>query len=177
MKKTVEIQEGVEVNVVGQQVIVKGPVGEVTRIFPSSKLKITSEKGIVNVENIINTQAIRALVSTFKAHINNMVDGVRKPFIYKLKVTSVHFPMNITLSGKVLSIANFLGSKKPIIVNMPNGADVSVDADIITISSIDIETAGMAATRIEQATRITNKDRRVFQDGIFITEKAGKPIR
>jgi len=177
MKKTIEMQDGVEFSVVGQQITAKGPLGEVTRIFPSNKLKITTEKGIVNVENVIDTQSMRTLVGTFGSHITNMISGVREPFIYKLKITSVHFPMNITLSGKVLSIANFLGSKKPVIVNMPDGVDVSIDSDIITISSTNIETAGMAATRIEQATRLTNKDRRVFMDGIFITEKAGKQIR
>lgn len=177
MEKTVEIQEGVEFTVSGQQVIAKGPAGEMIRMFPSSKLDITKENNLIKIKNKIGTQAARTLVGTFKAHLTNMIKGAKEPFVYKLKISSVHFPMNVTLSGSILSIANFLGSKKPIIVKMPEGTDVSVDGDTITVSSASIETAGMTATRIEQATRLTNKDRRVFQDGIFITEKAGKPIR
>ena len=40
----------------------------------------------------------------------------------------------------------------------------------------DKEKAGMMASRIEQAARVTNRDRRVFQDGVYITEKAGEAI-
>jgi len=34
----------------------------------------------------------------------------------------------------------------------------------------------MIAARIEQASKVRGKDRRVFQDGIYIVEKAGEPI-
>ena len=39
------------------------------------------------------------------------------------------------------------------------------------------ERTGRIASNIEQAVRITGKDRRRFQDGIFIIEKAGKKLR
>ena len=116
----------------------------------------------------------RALLGTFKAHINNMFSGLNEPFVYKLKVCSVHFPMNVQAKGNEIVINNFLGGKKPKIVKIPTGAEVNVDGDIIAIKSIDKELAGIAATRIEQATRLTGKDRRIFQDGIFITEKGRK---
>ena len=54
--------------------------------------------------------------------------------------------------------------------------DVNVNGDIVEISSRDIELAGLTATRMEQLTRVTRRDRRVFQDGIFIIEKAGKVL-
>ena len=51
-----------------------------------------------------------------------------------------------------------------------------IKGDIIIVEGIDKELAGQTAARIEQSTRITNKDRRVFQDGCYITDKAGIPI-
>ncbi len=177
MKEIVEIPEGTEFTVSGQQILAKGPSGEVSRLFPSSRLSISKKDSIIEIENKIKTAASRILVGTFKAHIKNMLKGVQEPFVYKLKAASVHFPMNLSQSENTLKIVNFLGSKKPIEVKIPSGAEVSVEGSDITISSPNIEIAGMTATRMEQATRLTNKDRRVFQDGIFITEKAGKPIK
>jgi len=173
----VEIPEGVKVEVTGDIIKVKGPLGEIERIFPIRSLSIKSSNGSVDVTNNFKDVRSRVLIGTFVSHIKNMMKGVQEPFIYKLKICYIHFPMSVTVSGNKLQIQNFLGSKKPRDVKIPEGAKVSVDGDIITIESINKETAGMAATRIEQTTRLTNKDRRVFQDGIFITEKAGKVLQ
>ena len=62
-------------------------------------------------------------------------------------------------------------------LEIKEGAEVKIEGDIITVESCSKETAGQTAADIEKLTKITNRDLRIFQDGIYITEKDGKPIR
>ena len=80
--------------------------------------------------------------------------------------------MNVAVNNGVLTIKNFLGESVPRTLKIKDGSDVKVDGQIITVNSTDIEKAGQTAASIEQLTRITNRDRRIFQDGIFIIEKS-----
>ena len=122
------------------------------------------------------TAKYKALEGAFRAHILNMFKGVQEPFVYKLKITYVHFPMTVKLEGKTFTVKNFLGSKRDKIAKLPEGVVVKIDGDIITVSSPDIELAGKTITLIEQTTRISNRDRRVFLDGIYLIERDGKPV-
>ena len=68
-------------------------------------------------------------------------------------------------------IKNFLGEKQDRIVKLIEGVNVKIDKETIELDSIDIEKAGQCAANIEKAAKVRNKDRRIFQDGIFIIEK------
>ena len=105
-----------------------------------------------------------------------MLQGVKEKFEYKLKVVFSHFPITVEVSGNTATIKNFLGEKIPRICALPQGAEVEVNKDDITVKSVSKEIAGQAAANLETATKIRMKDRRIFQDGIYIIDKAGRPI-
>jgi len=171
----VEIPQAMSIHIEQGKITVKGPKGQVSRDFPRD-IEIKTVDNKVQISAKMVNALTRALVGTFSAHIKNMFGGVQTPYIYKLKTCSTHFPMTATVSGSEFSVTNFLGEKRPRKVSIPQNVTVKVDGEIITVESLDIELAGKTATRIEQATRVSAKDRRVFQDGIYITEKAGKPV-
>ena len=104
-------------------------------------------------------------------HIKNLIKGAQNEFEYKLKVVYVHFPMNITVQGKILNIKNFEGEKKPRSANIIDGVKVQVKGQDITVTGNNLEHVSQTAANFEQATRLTNKDRRIFQDGIYISKK------
>ncbi|MFP4111638.1 MAG: 50S ribosomal protein L6 [Candidatus Woesearchaeota archaeon] len=172
----IEIPENIDISVEKDVVKVEGPNGSVERKLASPKIeiKVDGKKIMMDVKNASKRE--KTLIGTFKAHINNMLKGVESGHEYKLKICSSHFPMNVSVNNGELIIKNYLGENNPRKVKIKSGVDVKVDGTEITVKSIDVELAGQVAADIESATRITNRDRRIFQDGIFIIEKRGKKI-
>ena len=172
----IEIPEGVEVNIKGNEVIVKGKEGENRRMFRIGKIKLEKKdnKIIIGYKNATKNE--KKIINTTAAHIKNIIRGVQEKFEYQLKVCFSHFPITVKIDGKEVMVKNFLGEKIDRKTKIPEGVDVKVDKDIITISSIDIEKAGEAAANFERVTKIRMRDRRVFQDGIFIIHKAGREM-
>lgn len=172
--KKIDVPEGVTVSYEQKVFTAKGPKGEVSKgiFFPSVAIDVQPTEVTVTAENAGKTK--KKLIGTTAAHIKNVVEGALNGFVYKLKVCSGHFPMTASLSGDTLSVRNYLGEKVPRVLKLKQGATVKVDGDIITVESPNKELAGQVAADIEQLMRITNRDRRIFQDGIFIIEKNGK---
>ncbi|OYT67402.1 50S ribosomal protein L6 [ANME-1 cluster archaeon ex4572_4] len=87
-----------------------------------------------------------------------------------------HFPMQITLTkeGNAVSVANFLGERKPRIAKIGAGVKVEIKGkgEEIVVSGLNKEEVGQTAANIEQATRIKGYDSRVFQDGVYLVEKS-----
>ena len=172
----IEIPEGVEVTLEDNVLKIKGSEGETEREFNVGAANI-EKKGneiIIGMKN--STKKEKKLINTTASHVKNMIEGVQNKYEYKLKICSSHFPMNVDVQGKTVIIKNFLGEKVPRKCNIEEGVEVEISGDVITVKSIDKEKAGQTAANFESATKVGNRDRRVFQDGIFITSKAGREI-
>lgn len=174
INQKVKIPEGVSVEIDGKIIKAKGPKGENQRLLSHRNIKIHTENGEVVLIAKKPTKREKTMIGTFKAHIKNLMRGVNEGYTYKLKICSSHFPMTAALEGKELVIKNFLGEKIPRRCKIPERATVKVEGNMITVESLDIEKAGETASLIEQKTRISKRDRRVFQDGVFITTKPEK---
>jgi len=168
----VSVPPGVKVSVEGSRVVVEGPKGRLERDFWHIKgVAIKAEKEGVVVEAYNVNRRKKALVGTVAAHIRNMINGVTKGYRYKLKIVSTHFPISVEVRGGEVLIKNFIGEKAPRRAKILEGVTVRVvDRDII-VEGIDIEKVGQTAANIEQATKISELDRRVFMDGIYIYER------
>ncbi len=174
--KEIEIPEGVEVEIADGSIVVKGPEGEVKRNFNIGNLVFEKKDNKIVIGHKKATKKEKRLMNTIAAHVRNMIKGVQEKFEYKLKICFSHFPMSVSIEGNKAVIKNFLGEKIPRTAQIIEGVEVSVDNDIITVKSVDKEKAGQTAANLEKATALKTRDRRIFQDGIFIINKGGKEI-
>ena len=171
----IEIPEGVQVQLDGT-IKVTGPQGEVEKKLVHPRIKIKKTENKIVMESLKATKTEKKIVYAFRAHLKHMFSGVQEKHVYKIKICSGHFPMNVAVSNNQLIIKNFIGENTPRKLNLKPGVDVKVDGDHIIITSASKELAGQVAADIEQLTKVTNKDIRIFQDGCYIIEKAGKVL-
>ncbi len=174
MEKRIDAGD-IEVHVEGLKVRVKGRKGELERDFSSPFIRGIVEIAVDGNDIVVRASSdrkkIKAMVGTIAAHIRNMITGVTRGYRYKMLIHYVHFPMAVEVKGNKLVIKNFLGSKGTREARIPDGVDVRVEGNEIILEGIDKEKVGMAVTNLESACRIKGKDRRVFQDGIYLAER------
>jgi len=144
-KNPVTLPSGVQINVDGLSVKVKGPKGELARTFVAPISIEKTDTGLV-VKRPSDEPSVRALHGTTRALIQNMVMGVSQGFSKVLVVEGVGY--RAEMKGKQLVMA--LGYSHPVPVDPPAGIAFAVDekTKTITISGIDKELVGQVAADI-----------------------------
>ncbi len=174
IEETVTVPQGIEATLDGHILSVKGKLGTLQRMVGNPLVTIKEENNTITLSTSSSLRKQKRMLYTIKSHINNMIQGVQNPYQYKLKICSGHFPITIKVEGQYVTISNFLGEKIPRKSKVLPNVTVKIDKDAILVQSFDLEAAGQTAANLEQATRVGKRDRRVFQDGCYITEKPGR---
>jgi len=174
IEEKVNIPTGVTVEVEGPVVKVSGPNGKLSREFVHNRAKIVEEEGRIIVSCEIPRIRDKAVVGTFAAHIRNMIEGVTSGFEYRMKIVYSHFPIKAYAKGDKFIIENFLGERTPRKSNIVGDTKIVVKGNDIVLTGADLEAVSQTAANIERSTKIKGFDSRVFQDGAYIVEKAGK---
>ena len=171
LTKSLQIPEGVVVNLDNKVIKVKGEKGCIIRNFSQTPILIQIKNGEVLVSTSASRRKTTALVGTIISHINNMIKGVTKGFTYKMKIVYAHFPISVKVDEKRVIIENFIGERKARIAKIVGNTEVIVKGDDLLVRGINIEKVSQTAANIEQATKVKEKDPRKFLDGIYIYEK------
>jgi large subunit ribosomal protein L6 len=141
----VEIPGGVQVEVKGKNVRVKGPKGELQRTF-SDSIGIAMESNQLVITRTSDNPAERALHGTTRAVLANMVNGVSKGFTVTLEVEGVGY--RAEMEGKTLAL--YVGYSHPVKVEPPVGISFEADAKTrqIKVMGFDKELVGQTAADI-----------------------------
>jgi len=143
----VAIPKGVEVNVDGTHVRVKGPKGTMEHTFPA-EMQIAVEGNSLNVQRPTDERIHRALHGMTRAIINSMVIGVSTGFEKVLEVNGVGY--RAELEGKNLVL--YVGFSHPVKVAPPEGISFEADPKTrqIKIKGYDKQLVGQIAADIRK---------------------------
>jgi len=176
-----DVPEGVTVGIKARVIKVTGPRGSLTKNVRHIDMDIRTVKVGKNKTKVILTvwQGGRkhvACLNTIKSLINNMIIGVTKGFLYKMRAVYAHFPINAIIqeNGRKLEIVNFLGEKAIRQVDMLDGvtiAESKAQKDELVLEGNDIENVSQSAASIQGSCRVRNKDIRKFLDGVYVSER------
>ena len=144
-KMPITIPKGVEVDIQGNVVRVKGPKGELARTL-SPLISISLEEGILKVTRASDDKVHRSLHGLTRSLLANMVTGVSDGFQKELELVGVGYRAQAA-SGEKISIQ--LGYSHPIEVAPPAGVSVTLkDPTHIVVAGIDKEIVGDVAAKI-----------------------------
>ena len=172
ISRTIQVPDSVEVTIERKKVTVKGEKGVLTRDFSYVPISLEAKDGkTVRVWAEWPRKKEASLVGTINSHIQNMITGVEKGFLYKLKIVFSHFPISVKVQDKVVLIENFTGERRPRKAKIIGDVKVKVESEDVTVEGINLEDVSQTAANIEQATKVKKKDPRVFLDGIYVYER------
>jgi len=142
--KTVIIPAGVEITQDGSKITVKGPKGELTRVFPS-EITMNMEGNEVTFTRPNDSKQNRTLHGTARANFNNMVVGVSEGFEKALELIGVGYRAQLQGQKLVLNV----GYSHPVEFNMPEGITIEVPSNTqVVIKGANKEHVGELAANI-----------------------------
>lgn len=141
------IPAGCEVKVEeGNNVIVKGPKGEISRAF-NANLEITVEDAQVKVSRPDDSKEMKSLHGTTTALIKNMLVGTTDSFKKELELNGVGYRVKVT--GKVVNLS--VGYSHPVDMEIPEGLNAEAPSNTeLVITGIDKQAVGEFAAQIRK---------------------------
>ncbi len=170
-KMPVTVPSGVDVDVKGARVVVKGSKGELSRDF-HERISFEIEDGSVNVKRPDDTRESKALHGLSRALLANMVQGVSEGFSKTLEIQGVGY--RATLKGTTIEL--LVGFSHPVEVAAPDGITFEVpEPTRIIVSGIDKEQVGQVAADIRKVRPPEPyKGKGIRYAGEYVRRKAGK---
>tara|TARA_B100000686_G_scaffold135097_1_gene142308 strand:- start:272 stop:814 length:543 start_codon:yes stop_codon:yes gene_type:complete len=140
------IPDGVNVDISGSEVTVKGPKGELSGAF-SKDINITESDGSVLVTRPSDEAEHKAFHGLTRSLLANMVDGVNKGFEKDLELVGVGYRVQQTGKGITLNVM----LSHTVVMQPPEGVTLEVtDNNKIKVSGIDKQKVGQLASEIRR---------------------------
>jgi len=170
--RRIELPQGMDAQIDGAKVTVKGNGREVSKTFSAEGVSFSKEGNAIVLTAVHLSNREVARMNAIVSHVENLIKGTKKDYEYKMGIVFSHFPMTVNVKESVVEINNFLGEKKSRRAKIVKGTKVMVKGKEVVVTGSNKEHVGQTAANIEGAARVIGRDKRVFQDGIFIVSKS-----
>jgi large subunit ribosomal protein L6 len=173
-KLPVQLPDGVEVQIQGSEITVKGPKGTLTQTIPAQITVRQSDRSLL-VERPGDEREHRAMHGLARSLVYNMVEGVTKGFSKQLEIQGVGY--RVQAQGRDLLFS--LGYSHPVAVKAPEGITFEVTSPTrLNVTGIDKQRVGQIAAEIRGLRRPDPyKGKGVRYAGETIRRKAGKTAK
>jgi len=170
-KLPVPLKTGVQVEIDGRTVKVKGPKGELVRTFPE-KVSLSIDDGAVTVTRADDEKDSKALHGLSRSLLSNMVVGVADGFTKTLELQGVGYRVQQAGAKVTLNV----GFSHPVEVEPPAGIQLEVEGNTkIHVRGIDKELVGQVAANIRKVRKPEPyKGKGIRYLGERVRRKAGK---
>ncbi|WP_088893851.1 50S ribosomal protein L6 [Leptolyngbya ohadii] len=170
-KRPITLPAKVEVSIDGQEVKVKGPKGELSRVLPA-EVEVTQENGAITVARRNDSRPARQRHGLSRTLVSNMVEGVSQGFTKRLEIQGVGYRAQVQGRNLVLSV----GYSHPVQIEPPEGIQLAVENNTnVIVTGINKEDVGNTAAKI-RAVRPPEpyKGKGIRYAGEAVRRKAGK---
>lgn len=171
-KQLINLPKDVEFSNVNNNISIKGPKGEITKLLPDNLEVVKLEAGVLSVTRVVEDRKSRQLHGLFRSLLSNMVIGVTTGFVKILDMKGVGYKANVDKETLVLNV----GYSHPVRISAPTGIKFQVETNtIIKVIGIDKEIVGLVAQKI-RAIRPPEpyKGKGIIYRGEIVQRKAGK---
>ena len=166
-----EIPEGGEIKINYDTIELKKEDKEKIVKYNPVYTKIETKDNKIFFVPLKKKKTFYSVTKTTSKLFENALKGFEKEFVYKLKIVYSHFPITVKVEGENILINNFLGEKKPRKTKINKGCKVEIKGKDVFVKGDDKYLVGQTAANIENKTKVRGKDYRIFDDGVYITEK------
>lgn len=170
-KKPVTLPQGVNLDLQGSTVAVKGPKGELRRTL-HPEMKVSLKDGSFTVERPSEDKRHKALHGLTRTLVQNMVEGVSKGFSKTLEIQGVGYKAE----AKPYGVNLIVGYSHPVKYEAPKGIKISVENNtVVRIEGADKEVVGQVAAELRSVRPPEPyKGKGIRYQGEQVRRKAGK---
>ena len=171
LMESIELGNGVQAEVKGNEVTVKGSLGSNSRKFNDALLKVTKEGNSIKIEPTAHSAALQKKAAmaerAFAKEIRNDISGVTKHYEFNMQVVFAHFPITVEAKGDTVQIKNLIGERAPRVARIVGATKVEVKGQNVRVYGTKLDDVSQTAANLRKACKIREKDGRVFQDGVY----------
>lgn len=170
-KQPVELQKDVTVKIDGSHLTVTGPKGKLALVL-HERVSVKQEDAKLLVERKGNDRFSRSLHGLTRSLLSGMVHGVTQGFSKSLEIQGVGYRAQNVSKSKVQF---HLGYSHPKEFDAPEGIELKVEGNVVTVSGISKQAVGEVAAQIRKLRKVEPyKGKGIRYVGEYVKRKAGK---